>query len=264
MNIDTVKKLAAEKAVEEIKDGMVVGLGTGSTFHFALLKIAEKIKNGELKNIICVASSKQTEEKAASLGVPLITLNELFVSCKPSAISIQQSEKFSILNSQFSIQPVDIYIDGADEVDESLNLIKGGGGALLREKIVVQASKKFLVVVDESKLSEKLGMNFAIPIEVLQFALEAEKKFLESHGAVVSIRKNCDGERLITDEGNFILDAKVNTIENVGEFASILEQRAGIVEHGLFRNKMVTKVICAMKDGKVECLCGGETEYLSA
>lgn len=240
MNFNDIKKIAAEKAVEEIKSGMVIGLGTGSTFHFALLKIAEKIKTGELKNIICVSSSKQTEQKANELGISLTTLNELFVRTQPK--------------SEFVIQPIDLTIDGADEVDNDLNLIKGGGGALLREKIIVQASKKFFVVVDESKRSPKLGMNFAIPIEVLQFALEAEKKFLESYGAIVTIRKTDNGEQLITDEGNIILDAKVNAIENVGEFASMLEQRAGIVEHGLFRNKMITKVICAMKDGSVKAL----------
>jgi ribose 5-phosphate isomerase A len=238
MNIDIIKKLAAEKAVEEIKDGMVVGLGTGTTFHFALLKIAERIKSGELKNIICVASSKQTEQKAAELGIPIVTLNELF------------SKKQSFEKPM--IQPIDIYIDGADEVDADLNLIKGGGGALLREKIVAQASKKFIVIVDETKLSHKLGMNFAIPIEVLQFAVEAEKSFLDSHGSTVTIRRNSDGEHFITDEGNLILDVKVNAIENVDEFASILERRAGIVEHGLFRRELASKVICAMKDGTVK------------
>ena len=251
MNINTSKKLAAEKAVEEIKEGMIIGLGTGSTFYFALLKIAERINSGELKNIVCVASSKQTELKAAGLGIPLTTLNEIYVSKNEK----RKTENVSRFSSYVSpLQPIDLTIDGADEVDESLNLIKGGGGALLREKIIAQASKKFFVIIDESKLSDKLGMNFAIPIEVLQFALEAEKKFLESHGAQVSIRNNSDGEQLITDEGNIILDAKVKAIENVDEFASILEQRAGIVENGLFRNNMITKVICAMKDGKAKCL----------
>lgn len=248
MNIDIIKKLAAEKAVEEIKDGMVVGLGTGTTFHFALLKIAERIKSGELKNIICIASSKQTEQKANELGFSLITLNEIL-----SKYGKRKTEDEANLSSHvYPLTPIDIYIDGADEVDADLNLIKGGGGALLREKIVAQASKIFIVIVDETKLSHKLGMNFAIPIEVLQFAVEAEKSFLESHGSTVTIRKNSDGEHFITDEGNLILDAKVNAIENVDEFASILERRAGIVEHGLFRRELVSKVICAMKDGTVK------------
>ncbi len=243
MNIDTLKKLAAEKAVEEIKDGMVVGLGTGSTFHFALLKIAELIKSGELKNIVCVSSSKQTELKATELGIPLISLNELYKQ-KPNLLAI------------------DLTIDGADEVaishpeqsegSNEFNLIKGGGGALLREKITVQASKKFIVVVDESKLSKKLGMNFPVPVEVLQFAVEAEKCFLESLGAKITIRKNSDGEHLITDEGNFIIDASVNEITNVNEFANMLEQRAGIVEHGLFRSNLVNKVVCSLHDGSIK------------
>jgi len=280
MNIDTTKKLAAEKAVAEIKDGMTIGLGTGSTFHFALLKIAERIKSGELKNIICVSSSKQTEIKAAELGIPLITLNDLYKSHQLSALNErglnENHSQFSILNSQLLIditidgtdeategrperseeskelKLIDLTIDGADEVDEKLNLIKGGGGALLREKIVVQASKKFIVVVDESKLSKNLGMNFSVPVEVLQFAVETEKCFLESLGAKTAIRKNSDGEQLVTDEGNFILDAKVNSIANVNEFASLLEQRAGIVEHGLFRNKLVSKVVCSFSDGSIK------------
>ncbi|KAF0152409.1 MAG: ribose 5-phosphate isomerase [Ignavibacteria bacterium] len=243
MNLNDPKKIAAEKAVEEIKDDMIVGLGTGSTFHFALLKIAERIQSGELKNIKCVASSKQTELKAAELGIPLVTLNELYKSGRrtSSQSATKTADKFSI----------DLTIDGADELDKDLNLIKGGGGALLREKVIVQASKKFIVVVDESKLSKKLGMNFPVPVEVLQFAVEAEKSFLESLGANVSIRKNSDGEHFITDEGNFILDAKINAIENVDEFASILEQRAGIVEHGLFRSCLVSKVVCSFSDGSV-------------
>ncbi len=242
MNIDTIKKIAAEKAVDEIKDGMVVGLGTGSTFHFALVRISERIKSGELKNITCVASSKQTELKANELGVPLTTVNELY-----TLINKKRDTKNDSL-----LTPIDIYIDGADEVDTDLNLIKGGGGALLREKIIAQASKRFVVIIDETKISHKLGLNFAIPIEVLQFALESEKVFIESHGSAVNIRTMEDGKQLITDEGNFILDAKVNAIENVDEFASILERRAGIVEHGLFRKELVSKVICAMKDGSIK------------
>lgn len=249
MNIDIIKKLAAEKAVEEIKDGMVVGLGTGTTFHFALLKIAERIKSGELKNIICIASSKQTEQKANELGFPLITLNEIVLSKNGKR---KTEDEANLSSHVYPLTPIDIYIDGADEVDADLNLIKGGGGALLREKIVAQASKRFIVIVDETKLSHKLGMNFAIPIEVLQFAIEAEKSFLESHGSIVTVRKRSDVEQSITDEGNLILDAKVNAIENVDEFASILERRAGIVEHGLFRRELVSKVICAMSDGSVK------------
>lgn len=246
MNINTSKKHSAEKAVEEIKSGMVVGLGTGSTFHYALLKIADRINSGELKDIKCVASSKQTELKAIELGIPLITLNELYKIQQPS----QNNEPG--VSEVYSQLVIDLTIDGADEVDEELNLIKGGGGALLREKIVVQSSRHFIVVVDESKLSKKLGMNFSVPVEVLQFALEGELRFLESLGANVKIRKNSDGEHFITDEGNFILDAKVNAIDNVNEFAALLEQRAGIVEHGLFRCSLVDKVICSKYDSAVE------------
>lgn len=260
MNLNNQKKLAAEKAVEEITSGMTVGLGTGSTFHFALLKLSEKLQSGELKDIKCAASSKQTELKAAELGIPLITLNELYKSSQLPGISppsnmagkqrpILHEEGSQVLNSQLLI---DLTIDGADEIDANLNLIKGGGGALLREKIVVQASKRFIVIADESKLSKKLGMNFSVPIEVLQFAVEAEKRFIESLGAKVNIRKNSNGGHLITDEGNFIIDAKINPIDNVNEFAALLEQRAGIVEHGLFRSGLVSKVVCALNDGSIK------------
>ena len=125
MDIDQLKKQAAEKAVEEIKDGMIIGLGSGSTLFFALKKISEKLKSGELKNIFGVPSSIDTEKKAIQLGIPLKTLNETPI--------------------------IDLTIDGADEVDLQLNVIKGGGGMLLREKIVAQASKKLIIIVDESK-----------------------------------------------------------------------------------------------------------------
>ncbi|MFA7288083.1 MAG: ribose 5-phosphate isomerase A, partial [Melioribacteraceae bacterium] len=131
---------------------------------------------------------------------------------------------------------IDITIDGADEVDEEMNLIKGGGGALLREKIIAQASKKLIIVIDPNKRSKKLGEKFFVPVEVLQFAEEVEKRFLESLGAVVTRRLNSDGKDFITDEKNIILDCKFGILENPEKIASILNERAGIVEHGIFIN----------------------------
>lgn len=229
-----LKKSAAENAVEEIKDGMIVGLGTGSTAKFAIESLAKKIKEGKLKNIYGVPTSNKTEELAIQLGIPVISLNECYKKLSSENIN--------------DLKPIDITIDGADEVDSELNLIKGGGGALLREKVIAQNTKSFLVVVDESKLSDKLGEKFFVPVEVLQFALESEKSFLESLGAKVVLRKNND-EPFLTDEGNFILDVYFGKIENPVELSSILNERAGIVEHGIFLNKLVDKVYCSSHNG---------------
>ncbi|MBI1936503.1 MAG: ribose 5-phosphate isomerase A [Ignavibacteriales bacterium] len=246
MNSEQLKKLAAEKAVEEIKSGMILGLGTGSTVHFALDEISNKIKNGELKEIVCVATSIHTEEKAKRLGIPLTTLNKLYGSYDPP-----KAERSTIRRRRTKIHHpklIDLTIDGADEVDNDLNLIKGGGGALLREKVVAQASKKVLIIVDESKLSNKLGEKFFVPVEVLQYSVNAEKKFLESFGAKVTIRKNESAESFITDENNFILDANFGMINNVEELNKILNDRAGIAAHGLFVN-LCDEVFCADAEG---------------
>ena len=249
MNINELKKISAEKAVEEINDGMIIGLGTGSTFQFALEKIAERIKTGDLKNIVGVCSSERTRIEATRLGVPLTTLNELYLR---SEISGQSSADKSLITNPLSQMLIDITIDGADEVDDYLNLIKGGGGALLGEKIIVQATKKFIVIVDEGKISKTLGTNFAVPIEVIQKAEEIEKKYLQSLGATV-IRRYASPEKIyITDEGNIILDAKFKQIENVDELALRLNARAGIVEHGIFESRYVSKVICAMNDNSLK------------
>jgi len=205
---ESQKKAAAEKAVDYIKPGMILGLGSGSTFIYALNKIARLINKGELKNIAGIPTSKKTEKLANELGVPLTTLSE-----KPK---------------------IDLTIDGADEVDKNLNLIKGGGGALLREKIIAQASDRNIIIVDESKVSENLGQKWAVPVEIIPFAFEVEKKFLESIGAVTKLRREKNGEIYITDEGNYIIDANFGVIDKPENLAVILESRAGIVEHGLF------------------------------
>lgn len=242
--INQLKKLAAEKAVEEISSGMIVGLGTGSTVQFALEKISEKIKNGELKKILCIPSSVRTETEAKKLGIPLTNFEELIMDNGELQISNSQ---LAISNFQFVI---DITIDGADECDEELNLIKGGGGALLREKILAQASKRLIIIVDESKLSKHLGTKWSVPVEVIQFASSVEQKFLESLGAKVVRRKNAEGKDYVTDENNFILDADFGEIKNPGELSALLNKRAGIVEHGLFIG-MTSELICAMNDGSV-------------
>ena len=246
MTINELKQLAAQKSVEEIKSGMVIGLGSGSTFQYALELISEKFRKGQLKDIKGVASSSKTEKAAKELGIPLISLNQ--ASCIQHQVS----------------GIIDLTIDGADEVasgnpesdlsDEGskgaqvINLIKGGGGALLREKVIAQNSKKLSIIIDETKLSETLGSKFAVPVEVIPFAVEVEKKFLESLSAKVMLRVDEDGNEFITDEGNLILDADFGAIKNVDELNKNLNNRAGIVEHGMFLN-LASVVYCATKDG---------------
>jgi len=264
MNLDQQKKLAAERAVEKVKSGMIVGLGTGSTVQFALEKISEKLKQGKLRNIYGVPSSLKTENEAKRLEIPLITLDEALKRCETGKVrrEIEEAGHFqlSIRNSQL---PIDLTIDGADEVavgkselveDEdttTIALIKGGGGALLREKILAQASKRLIIIIDETKLSGHPGEKWHVPVEVIKIALNLEKKFLESLDAKVSVRKTADGSNYITDENNFILDADFGKIKNVRELSALLNERAGIVEHGLFIG-ITDKVICAMKNGTIK------------
>ncbi len=222
MDKQILKKIAAEKAVEFIESGMVVGLGTGSTAVFAVRKIGELLQSGELKNIVGIPSSTATEKEAMRNNVQLTTFDKT--------------------------QYINITIDGADEVDTELNLIKGGGGALLREKILAQASNKNIIIVDESKLSAKLGTKWALPVEVIKFAAQVEKKYLESIGASVRLRIDEYGRTFITDEGNWILDADFGKIYNPTKLAMDLEARAGIVEHGLFIGTTF-KVIAASNSG---------------
>lgn len=221
MNVN-FKKIAAEKAVDEIESGMIVGLGTGSTVFYAIHKIAEEIKSGKLTDISAISSSNQTEKLANELGIPLITFNEK--------------------------QSIDLTIDGADEVDRYLNLIKGGGGAHLREKIVVQASKKFIVVVDETKVSEKLGEKWAVPVEVIKFACPIIESYIDSINGKPDLRRYDNGNPVITDEGNYIIDANFGIIQNPFELAEQLESKAGIVEHGLFL-RVASKVIIGGSTG---------------
>ena len=222
MDMNQLKKQAAEKAVEQIQSGMVVGLGTGSTAKFATYKIAELLKAGILKDIIAIPTSYATEQLATELNIPLATFNE--------------------------IQEIDLTIDGADEVDDKLNLIKGGGGAMLREKVIAQASKREIIVVDESKISKKLGEKWHVPIEVLKFSVVLERKFLESLGTEVELRLNEKGDAYLTDEGNYILDTNFGVIDSPEELAPKLVTRAGIVEHGLFVN-LTDEVIVASPGG---------------
>jgi len=203
-----LKQEAAEFAVQFVKSGMVVGLGTGSTAIFATRKIGELLRDGTLKDITGFATSKATQDEAVKLGIPMMD------SSLPRKINVT--------------------IDGADEVDPQFNLIKGGGGALFREKIVAQASDREIIVVDDSKLSACLGTKHSLPIEVSPFGWRSQLRYLESLGAHPTIRKNSDGSQYVTDSGNMILDCDFGPIADPVDLAAKLGARAGIIEHGLF------------------------------
>jgi ribose 5-phosphate isomerase A len=202
-----LKRQAGEHAAALVQSGMVCGLGSGSTAIFATRRIAERLRAGDLKDIVAIATSRATGTAARELGIPMLTGD---IPCD-----------------------IDFTIDGADEVDPSLNLIKGGGGALLREKIIAQATRREVIVVDESKLSPRLGTHWALPVEVLEFGWRSQARFLESLGAVVTPRSHA-GDLFRTDQGNMILDSGFGPIADPAALASQLSARAGIVAHGLF------------------------------
>lgn len=207
MDIAQLKQQAAEYAAQFVTSGMVVGLGHGSTAIFAVRDIAARLATGELKDIVAIPCSRQTEADARALGIPLTTLDETPV--------------------------IDVTIDGADEVDPALNLIKGGGGALLREKIVAQASGREIIAVNEGKLVPVLGTVWAVPVEVIPFGWRSQANFLTALGAEVILRRASDGEPFRTDQGNLILDCRFGPIAQPEELAAQLRARAGIVEHGM-------------------------------
>lgn len=222
--IDDLKRQAAERAVEQVQSGMIVGLGHGSTAIYAVRRIATLIQEGTLKNILGVPCSQQVELQARKLDIPITTLDEHPV--------------------------IDLTIDGADEVDPHLQLIKGGGGALLREKMVAQASKREIIVVDESKLAPALCTRFALPIEVIPFGWTTHLAFLEALGGKPKQRMAEDGSPFKTDQGNFILDCKFNPLTSpdaLSELAGKIKARVGVVEHGFFIG-IASEVIVAGAD----------------
>lgn len=217
-----LKRIAGEKVVDFIKPGMIVGLGSGSTVFFALKKLGELIADGTLYDIKGIATSVKTEEYAGKFGIPLTDLKE-----HPE---------------------IDLTFDGADEVDQDMNLIKGGGGALLREKIIAQASRRNFTVVDESKISAKLGEKWPVPVEVIPMAEKVVSNFLTTSGARTAVRNNEEGQQFITDEGNIIIDADFGVIDYVEELENRLSRKAGVVEAGLFFD-LSTDLVCATCHG---------------
>lgn len=204
------KQAAAERAAAFVRSGEVVGLGSGSTAVLAIAVIAARLSSGDLSGVVAIATSTAVEDVARSSGIPLTDLAR---------------------------QPViDITIDGADEVDPQWRLIKGGGGALLRERIVAQATRREVIVVDHTKLSERLGTSHRVPVEVVEFGWRPVALYLESLGARVERRVQPDGTVFRTDGGNVVLDADLGPLADPGGLADRLRIRAGVVEVGVFAN----------------------------
>ena len=198
------KQNAARTAVDQIEDGMLVGLGTGSTAAFAISYLAEKVRSGLM--ISAIPTSEASKKQAQSEGIPLIDFEN-----SPS---------------------IDLCIDGADEIDSELNMIKGGGGALLREKIVASSAKRYLIIIDSSKQVETLG-SFPLPVEVIPFGWQVVSRKLKDMNASPKLRK-AGPQPFVTDEGNYILDCRLNSIPEVEQLETELNRIPGVVENGLF------------------------------
>lgn len=204
-NLDTLKRIAAEAAVAHVRDGMVVGLGTGSTARYVVLALGERVKAG-LK-IKGVPTSRGTAELARKSGIPLLETEDSWA--------------------------IDVDIDGADQVDPQLNLIKGGGGALLKEKIVATAARQVIIVVDHTKLVPALGNSFPLPVEVVPFGWGSTARQIDELGMKPVLRER-NGEIFRTEAGHYILDLHIGRIENPAELETRLNLIPGVVETGLF------------------------------
>lgn len=216
-DLEKEKQLAAKEAVKYLSDNKIIGLGTGSTIYYAIKEIAELVKNG--LRIQAVPTSDKTQELAISLGIPIIDIN--------------------------TIDTINITIDGADEFTKDLTLIKGGGGALLREKIVASMTKQEIIIADSSKYVEKLG-KFKLPIEVIPFAskyVHSKIRDLQGEGTIRLIQNR----PFLTDEGNYIIDADFGSITNPSELSHNLNEIEGVVGHGLFID-LAQKVIMGNND----------------
>src|SRR5271170_6049027 len=214
-----LKLHAAQRALELVESGMTLGLGSGSTATLWIKLVGERVRDHGLR-IRAIASSEDSERLGRSYGIPFVTFEE----CRS----------------------LDLTVDGADEIAPKLALIKGGGGKLLREKIVASASKRFVIVADESKQVEKLG-KFPLPVEVIQMAVPLVSDALRELGFTPTVRVHADGTRYITDEGNLILDCSGLLIEDPAKLAAKIDSIVGVVEHGLFLNMANLALIASEK-----------------
>ena len=228
VDMDALKRQAAARALDHVRDGMKLGLGTGSTAKHFVELLAEKVKGG--LRVVGVPTSEATRAQAQAAGVPLTTLHE--------------------------IDHLDLTIDGADEIDPSFNLIKGGGGALLREKIVASASDRMIVIADDSKWVESLG-RFPLPIEVVPFGLAATQRAIADAFARAGVsgqmvvRKAADGHVFVTDGGHWIVDARLGEIQDAPRLAGLLSAIPGVVEHGLFIGLASTVILAGAQGIRV-------------
>ena len=223
--VKLMKQEVGRAAAVQVKSGSIVGLGTGSTTAFAIQFIGERIASGELKNIVGIPTSFQASVLAKQHGIPLATLDD--------------------------VDHIDIAIDGADEVDPQMNLIKGGGAAHTREKVVDSLAERFVVVVDSSKLSDKIGTIFALPVEVLPMAIAPVTRALEKLGGKVEMRMGVakDGP-VITDQGNMVLDVTFNGIDNPADMEKTINNIPGVLENGLFVGLATEVLVGEVKDGE--------------
>jgi ribose 5-phosphate isomerase A len=220
MSMDQLKRQAAAKALEQVRDGMKLGLGTGSTAKHFVDLLGERVRDG-LK-VICVPTSEATRAQAQGCGIALTTLDD--------------------------VDRLDLTVDGADEIDPALNVIKGGGGALLREKIVAAASDRMIVIADESNAVATLG-HFPLPVEVIPFGLAATRRAIAQVFAECGVsgqmivRGGADGHAFVTDGGHWIIDAHLGQIHDAPRLATLLASIPGVVEHGLFIGLVSTAML---------------------
>lgn len=226
---DVLKRTAAAKALEYLTDGMKLGLGTGSTAEIFLELLAARVRGG--LNVIATATSERTADKARTLGIPLASLDDL--------------------------APLDLTVDGADEADRKLNLIKGGGGALLREKLVAASSKRMIVIADKTKLVPRLG-RYPLPVEVLEFGQKTTAQRLADlfvalgyENVPVTLRSR-DGRTFVSDSGNLIYDCALKAIASAPKLSLALSNLPGVVEHGLFIGMATTLIVARPR--KVEII----------
>ncbi|MFB6319911.1 ribose-5-phosphate isomerase RpiA [Saccharicrinis sp. FJH54] len=213
------KKIAGEKAAEYIKDGMILGMGTGSTAYYMIQRVGELVAQG-LK-IKAVATSKSTENLATELNIPLLTVEE--------------------------VERIDLVIDGVDEIDPQFNAIKGGGGALFREKIVANLAKEIIWIMDESKLVDAIG-NFPLPVEILPYGYTQHLRRLEEFGFNPVLRLTKEGDTYVTDNGNYIADLHLGKPMNIEDVHHKLRDLTGVLETGLFLN-MCNRIVVGTDNG---------------
>ena len=223
--VKLMKQQVGKAAAERVKSGSIVGLGTGSTTAYAIQFIGERIQSGELTDVKGIPTSFQSEVLSKKYGVPLTTLDE--------------------------VDRIDVAVDGADEVDPNKNLIKGGGAAHTREKVVDALADLFIVVVDSSKIVDKLGSTFLLPVEVLPMAMTPVMRAIEKLGGKPELRMGVKkAGPVITDQGNFVIDVKFDSIDNPAELEKTLNNLPGVLENGLFVGVTDLVLIGDIKDGQ--------------